>query len=455
MVFGGAALVEAGGKGCEWPANPICTAPRGGGSIAGGKYDPEKYYGIAMGEVWDAIVYGEYTNFAHGKEPIDIRMIWKIGDGGRMNQNPDFEKAIEAYRKVDFAVASDMWMTSDCLYSDIVLPATSFWERDGIAMPQTNRDLFIFAQQVVEPMYECRDDLDIEAALAERWGIDPALVKPLSAKQMGFNEVMGAKLKTQGDGVPLVTVTAQDLEKYGIEGEEQEGVISLDEFLETGVYQVERSEDDGLGHVQYADYIADPVANPLSTTSGKFEIFCQAIADQYAKIGFTELSPIAKYVAAREGYEDTYADWESKEKGTYPLQNISVHFIGRAHQAFDNVGQLREVFPHDVIVNTLDANDAGVENGQTVLVESAYGSILRRVRVSNLVMPGVVVLGEGAWAQFEDDGIDHAGCANTLAASKLSGEGQCTWNTTNVKMSLWEGEPLEPDYLWPQRVVEV
>lgn len=457
MVFGGPPLVEAGGKGCEWPENPICSAPRGGGSIAAGKYNPEKYYGIAMGEVWKAVTDGVYTDFSHGEKPIDIRMIWKIGDGGRMNQNPDFSKAIEAYRSVEFAVASDLWMTSDCLYSDIVLPASSFWERDGIAMPQTNRELFVFAQKVIEPMYECREDLDVEAALAERWGIDPSIVKPLSTKQMGFNEIAGATIAIDdtNEKQPLVTITEQDIADLEVEGSPQEGILPIKEFLETGVYQVERAENDGLGHVQYADYRKDPIANALPTASGKLEIHCSSAAEQYAQIGFTELAPVAHYVPARGGYEDTFADWESKTKGDYPLQVITVHAIGRAHQAFDNVGQLREVFPHDIIINVSDAEAAGVVNGDTIKVTSPRGSILRRARVTTLIMPGVVVLGQGAWTDMDDQGIDTAGNANTIAGSELAGEGQCTWNSTVAKIDPWQGTPLNPDYKRPQRVIEV
>ena len=103
-------------------------------------------------------------------------MIWKIGDGGRMNQNPNFSRAVEAYRKVEFAVASDLWMTNDARYSDIVLPASSMWERDAEVLTQINRETLIFAQKVVDPPGEAKEDLWIEAQLAKRWGIDPLLM---------------------------------------------------------------------------------------------------------------------------------------------------------------------------------------------------------------------------------------------------------------------------------------
>ena len=449
--FGGPALVEAGDRGVTWPVNPICEQPRGAGQLAAGNYDPDKYYGIAMAEMWDAVVEGEFTNFGHGKEPIDIRMLWKIGEGGRINQNPAFNRAVEAYRAVEFVVASDLWFTSDCRYADIVLPSTSFWETDGFVQPKTNRELLYYTSKIHEPMFECREDLQTEGELARRWGIDPCVVNPLPIREMGLRQVLGARVaiaagNAEREYEPLVTVTQEDLDVLGVEGEPQVGRIPLPEFLETGVYQVPRAAGDEFVHVRYADYLADPEAHPVHTESGKFEIYCAAISRQYAQFGLSKLAPIAQYVPAHEGYEDTFADWNSQVKGEYPYQNLGIHFIGRAHQAFDNVAQLRELFPYDVMMNILDAQACGVKAGDTVLVESPHGRILRRVRVTSLLIPGVVLLGEGAWSDVDDDGIDRSGNPNSLERSTLSGEGQCTWNSSVCRVLPWDGEPLPPDY---------
>ena len=472
MVFGGPALVRPGSKGCSWPKNPLCQPPRGGGMLAKGKYDPNAYYGIAMPEVWDAVVEGTYHDFIHGIQPIDIEMIWKIGDGGRMNQNPHFSRAVEAYRKVEFAVASDLWMTNDCRYSDIVLPASAMWERDAQVLTQINREALIFAQKVLDPPGEAKEDLWIEAQLATRWGIDPKVVQPLSAKQMAFNELLGAEvIGEDGTWEPLICVTQQDLDELGIDGHPHEGRIALKEFLKTGVYQVPRHENDGLGHVQYTRFRDNPDKHPLPTPSGKFEIYCQQLPFRFREFGLSEIDPVAHYVPARQGYEDALvykqlcnsiankkakasegersgsADSVAEVKcTTYPLQCISVHSPNRSHQLFNNVAQLREVFPHDVWINQLDAQRAGVAKGEAVLVSSAYGSLVRRAKVTSLVMPGVVVIGQGAWAEMNSEGIDIGGNANTLQASQLSGEGHCTWNTTLVRIDPWEGDPLELDY---------
>lgn len=457
--FGGPALVKPGDKGYSWPENPICQPPRGAGQLAAGNYDPSKYYGVAMAEMWDAVCEGEFTDFAHGKKPLDIRMIWKIGEGGRLNQDPSFNRGVEAFRKVEFVVSSDLWFTSDCRYSDIVLPSTSFWEVDGFVQPKTNRELMYYTSKIHEPMFECHEDLDTEADLCERWGLPREAAKPATLRQMGLNEVLGAQVASPDanpSGVPgasgnyqwenLVSVTQNDLDELGIEGEPQEGRVPLREFLETGVYQVPRHDGDGFEHVRYADFIADPEGHPLRTESGKLEIYCPAIVRQFDQFGLSRIAPIAQYVVAHEGYEETFEDWESQVKGAYPYQNLSIHFIGRAHQAFDNVAQLREVFPHDVLMNELDAATVGVSQGDTVLVESLHGRILRRVRVTSLIMPGVVVLGEGAWSDVDEQGIDRSGNPNSLESSTLTGEGHCTWNTSICRVLPWEGEPLPLDY---------
>lgn len=457
MVFGGDPLIKPGPKGCSWPENPVCQPPRGGGMLAKGSYDPDAFYGIAMSEVWDSVVNGYYSDFIYGRKPIDIRMIWKIGDGARMNQNPNFKQAEKAYRSVEFAVASDLWMTNDCKYSDIVLPASSFWERDAQVLTQINRETFVFAQKVVDPPGEAKEDLWIEKELAKRWGIDPKIVQPLSTKQMAFNELLGAEvILPDGSGYEyLVSVTEDDLIQLGVEGKAHSGRIPIKEFLKTGVYQVPRSEKDPFGFVAYEDFRQNPEENPVDTPSGKFEIYCSALPQKFKNFGLTEIAPIAHYVPARDGYEcsfDPNITTESQKNikavqvEYYSLQCISVHSPNRSHQLFGNVAQLLELFPHDIWINPLDAQQRQIDNASTVLVSSRYGQILRRAKVSRLVMQGVVVLGQGAWSSVNSQGIDIGGNANTLQGSQLTGEGHCTWNTSLVNIEPWNGDPLPFDY---------
>lgn len=106
-------------------------------------------------------------------------------------------------------------------------------------------------------------------------------------------------------------------------------------------------------------------------------------------------------------------------------------------------------------MNPMDAADRGIKNGDVVLIESKHGKVIRPVLLTNRIMPGVVTLGEGAWAQVdEESGIDMAGATNTLNGDFATGQGHTGHNTCIVQVSRYSG-PIEllPDSKWPQRIV--
>ena len=206
--------------------------------------------------------------------------------------------------------------------------------------------------------------------------------------------------------------------------------------------------------IQGEDFVKDPIANPLNTKSGKLEIHCQALSDDIAAYGFTTIPPIAKYEAPVEGYEDTFKDFQKKIKGDYPFQLYTIHYARRSHSVFDNVPQLREAFPQEFVMNTRDAEALGLKEDDTVLIESRHGKVIRPLHMTEVMMPGVVSLGEGAWVELDEEtGIDKAGATNTLCGTHLSGQGEEPYNTCNVRISKYKGEKLLPDAQWKQRII--
>ena len=135
---------------------------------------------------------------------------------------------------------------------------------------------------------------------------------------------------------------------------------------------------------------------------------------------------------------------------------MTLHCLRTVHSSFDNVPWTREAHPNDFQMNSADAARLGIEKGDTVLIRSRWGSCLRRADVSERIMPGVVKLDEATWVDVnEETGIDRAGCANYLVGPLKSGSGIQAWNSCNVSVEKWDGEALDPDCLWPQRIVEV
>jgi anaerobic dimethyl sulfoxide reductase subunit A len=449
--YGGPALVRAGGTGASRPGNPLYQQPTFPGP------DPfnTEWYGFVIDEAWDAVLTGEWTAGVRGKQKCDIRLISHLGLGANLNQHTGAIKGIEAHRKVEFVVSGEQFFTANAQYSDVVLPITTMWERLG-GFLTGNPEMLIHWRQITEPLYETRDDEWVNVELGKRLGLDPLEIDPLSNEQKLFNQIAGATvIKVDGSGYePLVTITARDIAELGIDGEPQTGRISLQEFRERGIYQVERYVGDNYGHIVDQAFRQDPEANPLNTATGKLEIHCQALSDQIAAYGWDTLPPIAKYRAPKEGIEDTFAHWEQQVKGNYPLQLITIHYARRSHSTLDNVDWLREAFPQAFMINPINAAERGLKHGDTAVITSRHGRILRRVDVTERVMPGVTITGQGAWIDLDEElNVDKGGCTNTLNGAIPSGQGVQAYNTCNVQVEKWRGEQLEPDYKWPQRII--
>jgi anaerobic dimethyl sulfoxide reductase subunit A len=431
-------LVKVGGSGVPGISNPISDIR------------------INNNELWDAVLRGEYTDGVGPKKPINIKMIYH-GGGNALQTVVGMTKGIAAHRKVEFVVANNYVLTTNAKYADIVLPVTTFWERyDDFTGGLPNSEISeIWGSQVTEPLYEAKDDIWIAKEIGVRLGLDAQEIEPLSPEQQFFNKLAGAEvIKEDGTGYEtLVTITAEDIAEMGVEGEPQQGRISLKEFKEKGVYQVERYPGDKFGYIAYKDFRDDPEGYPLTSASGKLEIHSQTLADKINSLGWTTIRPIPTYIPPTEGYEDTFADWAKKIIGDYPLQLYTIHYARRSHTIFNNVLQLRRAFPQEFFMNPIDAEARGIKHGDTVLITSRHGKVLRPAYITERIMPGVVDLPHGAWVQMDEEaGVDKAGADNIIGGDIPTVEGHQGWNSCNVQVEKWTGEQLEPDYTWPQRI---
>ena len=214
---------------------------------------------------------------------------------------------------------------------------------------------------------------------------------------------------------PLLTITQEDIDELGVEGVPQEGVITVAEFKEKGLYKTKRSFGDKLTNIPYKAFYADPAANPLATSTGKFEIYCPTLSGYVNSVGFSTISPIAKW---QIGDPEQGQGTQTEE---YPLLLWTPHSLRRAHTVNDNVASLREAFPQECFMSEVDAQERGIKNGDIVLMTSPHGKVLRPAKVMPTLVPGAVALQDGAWIQIDEEtGIDLGGDPNILQAPKSS-----------------------------------
>ena len=432
------------------------------GAVLGEPYNPTGIFSSLNGagtSRWKDVLAGYDLSKRVENKTANIKMIW-TSNNAKLTTCEGAKKGIEAFRSVEFVIGEGHFLTASNKYADIVLPITTRWEQEGASIGSTNRDMVLIApQKIVEPFYEAKSGTEAMITLGEKFGLEPELWGTVSAKQQLFNVVAGSTVIME-DGEnweKLVTITEDDIKEWGVEGEPQEGRIPLAKYMEDGIYRVDRHIGDNFGFIDKKAFREDPENNPIGTNSGKIEFACQTWADVVNSQGFSEeeISAIPKYRPVTQGYEATFVDGKiGGEKTAFPLQCINPHYQRRSHSIFDNIPWLREGCPNPVFLSKKDAAERGITDGDTVKISSPYGETLRKASVTARMMPGIVGLPHGPWVRVDEaTGIDQAGAENYITGSVSRGMGASGYNTLNVEVSKYDGEPIPEDAEVPQTIL--
>ena len=324
-----------------------------------------------------------------GGYPADIKLIYSSG-GDLFNQCPNVNKMVASLSEVEFFVAQDHFLTPTARYADIVLPATTFWERNDVHTPWAGAGHYaIFMRQAIEPMYECRNDIDIFSDLARRLGIE------------GYND------KSELEWLREFTGDVID---------------DFPRFMRQGVARFPAPED----AVAFAREIRDPEHHRFSTPSGKIEIYSKTLAANPNPCGLGNIPPIPTWIAPTPG------------PTRYPLSLCTPKSRARTHSIHGNQPGLARVDRDDVWLHPIDASSRGIFDGQRVRVFNQRGTTELPAKVTDRIAPGVVSIKEGAWFVPDHTGVDTKGCANVLTDDRPAPCGATTYNSNWVQV-----EPIQ------------
>jgi anaerobic dimethyl sulfoxide reductase subunit A len=320
-----------------------------------------------------------------GGYPADIKMIYSA-NGDLFNQCPNATKISRSLDGVEFIVVQDHFLTPTARHADIVLPATTFWERNDVHTPWAWAGHYaIYMKQAIAPMYECRNDLDIFSDLAARVGIND------------YND------KSEEQWLRALTAGAID---------------DFEAFRDAGVARFAPPED----AVAFAAQIRDPDNHKFTTPSGKIEVYSTVLAAKPDFYGLGVIPPIPTWFDPVE------------PQSKYPLMLCSPKSRARTHSIHGNQPQLARVDPDDVWMHVEDARARGIVDGQKVRVFNERGSTVLPVKVTDRIALGVVSIKEGAWFTPDGAGADGAGCANALTNDRSAPCGATTYNTNLVEI---------------------
>ncbi|BBS89644.1 biotin sulfoxide reductase [Klebsiella sp. WP7-S18-CRE-02] len=347
----------------------------------------------------------------------DIRFVWWAG-GANFTHHQDTNRLIRAWQKPELVVISECNWTAAARHADIVLPATTSFERNDLTMTgdYSNQHL-VPMKRVVAPRDEARDDFEVFAELSERWepGGRARFTEGKNDLQWleTFYNIAGQR------GAPM-GVTLPSFERFWQDNE----LIEMPENAQNAAF------------VRFSDFRADPLANPLKTPSEKIEIYSERIAS----FQYSDCPPHPMWLAPDE--------WHGNAQPGQ-LQLLSAHPAHRLHSQLNHTS-LRERYAvagrEPITLHPQDAQARQIRDGDLVRVWNARGQVLAGAAVSEDIKPGVICLHEGAWPDFapEAGGICKNGAVNVLTKdipSSRLGNG-CAGNTALAWIEKYDGPAL-------------
>ncbi|WP_047394748.1 molybdopterin-dependent oxidoreductase [Cetobacterium sp. ZOR0034] len=141
------------------------------------------------------------TNFANFVKENTIEAIF-ISKANPLNQLPDLNKTLDAYKSIPFKVCFDMFLTDTAKNSDLIIPVTNTLESEDIIYSSMLMPSLMYNEKVVDPETKEMDEYFFFQSLAKKMNLKSY---PIVSKEEYLNKVLA----------PL-NITLDDLKKRDI-----------------------------------------------------------------------------------------------------------------------------------------------------------------------------------------------------------------------------------------------
>lgn len=286
---------------------------------------------------------GEQMLQAHSPE---LKMAW-VERGNPLTQNPDTNLIQKAFRKLEFTVVVEQFMTDTALEADLVLPAKSMFEQSDIIGSYWNPYVQL-KQKVVDPPGEVKPETEIYYLLAHK---------------LGFSKAEISKNIPEPNEKAIEKWLTNYLKKFP--------GLSMDKLKKGPVLAP------GLEEIPFSD-------RRFRTPSGKIELLSKKASILW---GVSELP----------GYEPLEEGQKGKNS-KFPLSLMSPNSKNRIHSQFGNLEVIKALDPTPVVViSPTDALKRCITDGEKVRVFNQRGELFIKAKFDFSLRPGSVVITNGYW----------------------------------------------------------
>ncbi len=319
----------------------------------------------------------------------DIDLIFWAG-GNPYHHHQDLNRLRRSWSRPGTIIVSDPFWTATARHADIVFPCTTALERNDFSA--SKQDSYISPMhQAVAPFESSRNDFDLFAGLAERFGKLEAFTE--SRNEMEWIE-------------ELYNRTRNSAALAGID-------LPVFSDFWTGEH-IDLAEQFSPREFTLEQFRANPEAHPLKTPSGRIELFSETIAG----FRYDDCLGHPAWYSKRE--------WLGSDRARqFPLHLISNQPRTRLHSQLDHgVTSTREkVSGREVVrLNPADAARRGIEDGDIVRIFNDRGACLAAASSTPDILAGVIELPTGAWfdpdSKCEVNGLEVHGNPNVLTRDK-------------------------------------
>lgn len=276
----------------------------------------------------------------------ELKMAW-VERGNPITQNPDSNKTIEAFQKLDFVVVVEQFMTDTAWEADIILPAKNMFEQSDIIGSYWNPYVQL-KQKVLQPAGEVKPETEIYYLLSKKLGFEKEWIE---------------------ENIPAPNNQSVEayLNKYLNRFEE----LSLKRLKEGPILAP------GLEEIAFEDL-------KFPTPSGKIELFSQQAKEKWG------VSELPTYEKLEEG--------QKNGNSKYPLSLMSPNTKNRIHSQFGNLECIKVLDPKPILwMSPKDAQVRQVNEGDQVLVFNKRGEVRISIGLDYSIRPGNVVMVNGYW----------------------------------------------------------